>query len=90
VGLFAASSVSVQTDVHSPRPIRAFALPNLTGLTACHARRIVLGAGLKLQTRIPRSRCFDIVVAQSPGPHTMIAVPKRDHVTVTLRLRPGR
>jgi hypothetical protein len=86
VGLFAATSVSVQTSVSPPQPIRAFALPNLVGLRACHARRIALGAGLEVQ-RIPKSRCNAVVVGQEPGPRTMIPFRQRKRTRVTLRLR---
>lgn len=86
VGLFAAASVSVQTSVSPPRPARAFALPNLVGLQACHARRIALGAGLRVQS-IPQGRCHAIVIHQSPGPHQMIPFRQRKRITVTFRLR---
>jgi hypothetical protein len=89
VGLFAATTVSVQTSVSPPPPIRAFALPNLVGLRACHARRIALGAGLKVP-KIPRSRCNAVVVAQTPGPRTMIPFRQRKRIRVTLRLRTRR
>jgi hypothetical protein len=88
VGLFAAASVSVQTSGSSPPspPVRAFALPNLVGLQACHARRIALRAGVQVQ-RIPSSRCHAVVIHQSPGPHQMIPFPQRKRTTVTFRLR---
>jgi hypothetical protein len=88
VGLFAAASVSVQTSGSSPpqQPIRAFGLPNLVGLKACHAERIVLNAGLRID-RIPRSRCGAIVIAQSPKPRDFVPYRERKRTTVTLRLR---
>ena len=86
VGLFAAASVSVHTTVRSPQAIRAFALPNLVGLRACHAERIVLRAGLKVH-QIPRNRCNAVVIAQIPAPSTFFPYPQRKQTTVTLRLR---
>jgi hypothetical protein len=66
VALFAAASASVHKSVSSPRPVRAFALPNLVGLEACHARRIALEAGVNVE-RTPRGRCDAVVVGESPG-----------------------
>ncbi len=86
VGLFAAASVSVDTSVRSPQPTRAFALPNLVGLTDCHATRIVLGAGLKVQ-KLRRGQCFSIVVGQKPAAHTFIPFRERKRTIVTFRLR---
>jgi hypothetical protein len=88
IGLFAAASFSVQASGSSSpqQPIRAFALPNLVGLTACRAERIVLNAGLKID-RIPRSRCSAVVLAQSPKPRDFIPYRERRRTTVTLRLR---
>jgi len=86
VGLFAAASVSVQTSGSPPQPTRAFALPNLVGLQACHAERIVLKAGLKVH-RIPLSRCKAVVIAQTPSPSRFIPYGQRKGTTVTLRLR---
>ena len=86
VGLVAASSVSVQTSVSPPQPIRAFALPNLAGLKACHAERIVLKAGLRIH-KIPQSRCNAVVIAQTPTPRRFIPYGQRKRTTVTLRLR---
>jgi len=86
IGLFAAASVSVQTSVSSPQPVQAFALPNLVGLKACHARRIALRAGLKVQA-IPRSRCHAVVVGQTPVQGTKFPFRQRKRITVTLRPR---
>jgi hypothetical protein len=86
VGLFAAASVSVRTSVSPPQPTRSFALPNLVGLQACHAERIVHRAGLRI-AKIPQSRCNAVVIGQRPAPSRFIPYRERKRTTVTLRLR---
>ena len=67
LGLFAAAKVSVHTSVSAGQPITVGGLvvPQLVGLTACHAKRIALESGFKVH-RFPRSRCNAVVIAQQP------------------------
>lgn len=91
VGLFAAASVSVQTNVRSPvRPVTtpSVFVPNFVGLKACHAKRIAEETpGLKVRP-FPASRCNAVVIAQQPAAHTILLHHYRGHAaTVTFRLR---
>jgi hypothetical protein len=69
-------------------PLKAATVPTLVGLTACHARKIALAAGLRIRN-FPHDRCDAEVVAQRPAPGTLVA-PRTRQATVTLRLRRAR
>ena len=89
LGLFAAVGVSSQTHAsppQQPQTVRSVVIPNLVGLTACHAKRIALESGLKVRP-FPPSRCNAVVIAQEPLRGTLISWPRRSRTTVTFRLR---
>jgi len=88
LGLFAAVGVSVHTHVSGPGPqtLRSVVIPSFIGMKACHAREIGLESGLQVE-RIPSRRCDAVVVAQQPVRGTLIPLPQRRRIIVTLRLR---
>lgn len=87
-GLFAAASVSTQSNVGAPSPsiVRSVVIPNFVGLKACHAKRIARESGLKVR-RFSPGRCHAVVIAQRPLRGTLIEWPRGAHTIVILRLR---
>jgi hypothetical protein len=90
LGLFAAVGVSTHVHVSAPQPqtVGGVVVPNLVGLKACHAKRIALESGLKVQS-FPHSRCGAVVIAQQPLQHSLIPekLGSTRTTTVVLRLR---
>jgi hypothetical protein len=89
LGLFAAWGVSTSVHVSAPQPqtIGGLVVPRLVGLKACHAKRIAIGSGLKVQP-FPHSRCGAVVIAQQPLRGSLIPEKRGGpHTTVILRLR---
>lgn len=88
LGLFAAVGVSTHVHVSAPEPqtVGGLVVPNLVGLRACHARRIVLESGLRVR-RIPPSRCDAVVIAQQPLRGSLIPEKRGGAHTTTVILR---
>ena len=64
-----------------------WSVPSLVGLKACHAKRIALESGLRVQPFL-HSRCNAIVIAQQPLRGSLIPQQRGGaHTTVILRLR---
>ncbi len=93
-GLFATATVSLPSAPHAPPPvtIASVRIPDFVGLNACHAERIALEGGLRIQTSYARGldghRCAAVVVAQKPAAGTIVPQhTPQAHATLTLRLR---
>lgn len=88
LGLFAAWGVSTKVHVSAPRPqtVGGLVVPSLVGLKACHAKRIALESGLRVQP-FPHSRCNAIVIAQQPLRGSLIPQQRGGAHTPTVILR---
>jgi PASTA domain len=81
---------SGSVSIHHSHPLvvappRRLTVPDVVGMKACQAERVLLDAGLMVR-HVPRSRCNAAVVVQTPAPGTRVWAQKPRN-TVKLRLR---